>query len=91
VLLTLIDEFVYPCPQSVLVDLIVLSLTIVCICSDPFDLAAVLPLALLLDAVLTNVGADAMLLSSLPFADIFASISPNEGSIAFTLVIDKLA
>ena len=65
-------------------------LAIISIGSDPFDLAAILPLSLLLHSVLTNVGTDTVLLSGLPFADVFAPISPYECAIAFTLIIDEL-
>jgi len=58
---------------------------------QPPYLAAVLPFALLFDALLADVGSNAMLLASLPRTNVFAAISPHESSMAFTLVIDELS
>jgi hypothetical protein len=55
--------------------------------ADPLNLAAVLPLALLLDTLFTDVGADSVLLSGLPLADVLAAISPNEGTVALAFII----
>ena len=73
-----------------MIDLVDLSLTFISIGSNPFDLAAVLPLTLLLYTVLTNVSTDSVLFTSFPFANVFAAISPNECAITFTFIIDKL-
>lgn len=58
--------------------------------ANPFDLAAVLPLALLLDSVFADVGSNSVLLSSLPLADVLAAVSPDEGAVSFALVVDEV-
>ena len=62
-----------------------------CLFVEPLDLAAVLPLTLLGNAFLADVGADAVLFSCFPFADILAAISPNEGTLTLTLIVNELA
>ena len=81
---------------SVLIDLIVVlsiirGFTSTVRLTNPLDLTSILPLALLLNTLLADVGADSMLLASFPLADIFATILPNKGSMAFALVIHELA
>ena len=74
----------------VILDLIDLIVAIFCVGADPFDLASVLPLSLLLHSVFTYVGPDTMLFAGLPFADVFASIGPYESAVAFSLIVDEL-
>lgn len=55
--------------------------------TNPFDLAAILPLALLLNAFFTDVGADSVLFSGLPFADVLPPVSPNECAMSLALIV----
>ena len=59
--------------------------------ANPSNFASVLPFSLLLDALLTYVGADTVLLTGLPQTNIFAAISPYEFSLALALVVYELA
>ena len=59
--------------------------------TNPLDFTSVLPFTLLLYTLFADVSADSMLLAGLPLADIFATILPNEGTVAFTFVIHELA
>ena len=80
-------------PRSSIVVSFTLKFTVIfaVLVSNPFDFAAILPLALLLDALFTDVGSNSVLLSSLPFADVFAAVSPDECAVALALVVHELA
>ena len=58
--------------------------------TDPLDLPSVLPLALLLHSVLTDISADSMLFACFPFADVLAAVCPDESTVALSLIIDEL-
>ena len=76
---------------SVLV-IILLPAVILAVClANPADLASVLPLSLLLNAILTDVSSDAVLFARFPFSDILAAISPYECAMSLTLIIYELA
>ena len=59
--------------------------------TNPLDFTTVLPFTLLLDTLFADISADSMLLASLPLANIFATILPNKGTMAFTFIVYELA
>lgn len=50
-----------------------------------------MPLALLLHTLFANVHTDAVLLASLPLADVLAAVCPHEGALTLALVVDEVA
>ena len=68
-----------------------LPVVVTLVIADPSNFAAILPLTLLLDTLLTDVRANAVLFAGLPCSDVFAAIGPDEGSVALALIVDELA
>lgn len=59
--------------------------------SDPFDLAAILPFALALLSIFADVGADSVLFTGLPFADVLATVRPDESTVTLALIVHKIS
>ena len=71
----------------------VISLLVIVKCrvfANPPYLSSILPLALLLNTFFAYVHSNAVLLALLPLSNVLAAISPDEGALAFTLVINKV-
>jgi hypothetical protein len=70
--------------------LIVTHVVILFFVSKPPLFAAVHPLALTLDAILADVGANSVLLTSLPVTDVLSAIGPDKRALAFAFVVYKV-
>lgn len=57
---------------------------------EPSNFPTIKPFTLLRNAVFANVCSHTMLLSRLPLAYVFSAICPNESTVAFTFIIQKL-
>jgi hypothetical protein len=70
--------------------LIVTHVVILFVVSKPPLFAAGHPLALTLDAILADVGANSVLLTSLPVTDVLSAIGPDKRALAFAFVVYKV-
>jgi hypothetical protein len=70
--------------------LIVTHVVILFVVSKPPLFATVYPLALTLDAILADVSANSVLLTSLPVTDVLSAIGPDKRALAFAFVVYKV-
>ena len=59
--------------------------------TKPFLFAPVNPLALSLLSVFADVRADTVLFACLPLSDVLSAIGPDEGTLAFSFVVDEVS
>jgi hypothetical protein len=57
---------------------------------NPPNFSAINPFTLLRNTVLADIGSDTVLLARLPLAYVFSAVCPDESSLAFSLIIQKL-
>ena len=69
---------------------VLLVFSVVTLSIEPAHLAAILPLALLRNSILTDVSANTVLFACFPLANVLSSISPDEGTLAFSLIVDEV-